>query len=287
MNAVFINAEGEVRSGWKAAGFFAALALLGVLAALSTPLLGRLAGLFGPWIATLVALAATALCLGLERRPLLSAGLRFDRRWLLEFLLGTAGGVLLLLLVALAVRGSGAFHWEPNPSRSAGLLLSGAWTFLGVAFNEEIIFRGYPFQRLVQGALGKLGTLLLFGLFFAYAHWHNPGMTGATRYWATLNIALAAVLLGLAWIRTGSLALPIGIHLGWNWCQGPLMGFKVSGTDADGWLKPVLHPGSPDWVHGGVFGLEGSLACAVLCASACALLWFWKPKSRGGVAVQE
>jgi hypothetical protein len=287
MNVVFFNSQGEVRSGWKAAGFFVALTLIGELGAFLLPRGSRLAGPLGPLVATLVAFAATALCLGLERRPVLSAGLRFDRRWLLEFLLGSAGGVLLLLLVALAVRGADAFHWEPNPSRSASLLLSGAGTFLGVAFNEELIFRGYPFQRLTQGFLGRLGTLVLFGLFFAYAHWQNPGMAGATRFWATLNIALAAILLGLAWIRTGSLALPIGIHLGWNWCQGPLMGFKVSGTEAGGWFKPVLHPGSPDWIHGGVFGLEGTLACAVLCAGACVLVWFWRPGNRGGAAAQD
>lgn len=287
MHTVFFDAEGDLRSGWKAAGFVALFALIGFLVGglfrmLSLPKGSSSSGLLGVLLPTLMVLAATAICLRLERRPLASIGLRFGGRWLAEFALGTAGGVVLLVLVALVVRGAGGFHWERNPAGGAGALLGAAWTFLGVAWFEELLFRGYPFQRLVQGALGEKGTLALFAIFFGMAHWGNPGMTGAAKVWGTLNIALAAVLLGLAWIRTGNLALPIGIHLGWNWCQGPLLGFRVSGTEAAGLWRPVLHPDQPDWLHGGAFGLEGTLACAVLCAGACAFLWLWKPVNRSG-----
>lgn len=285
MKAAFLDGEGRLRSGWKALGFLLLLAainfgLLMLFKAVPALAAVRAAGWVGALVPTLLALAATAVCLRLERRPLASLGLRLDRRWLLEFLAGTAGGVLLLVLAALVVRATGAFHWERNDAVGAGELLRWAGVFLGVACFEELVFRGYPFQRLVQGALGARGTLALFALFFAFAHWGNPGMAGATKAWASVNIALAAVLLGLAWIRTGSLALPIGLHLGWNWCQGPLLGFQVSGTGAAGFLRPVLDPRSPDWVHGGAFGLEATLACAVLCAAACGALWFWRPAPR-------
>ena len=282
MNQVFFNPDGEVRSGWKALGFIVLFALAMFLVNLFFKVLapGRgssLAVLIGAVVPALMVLAATAGCLALEGRPLPSIGLRMDRRWWVEFALGTAGGVLLLVLVALAVRATGAFHWQSNPAGGALALVKAAGMFLGVACFEELTFRGYPFQRLVQGALGAKGTLALFALFFALGHWGNPGMAGATKAWATLNIALAAILLGIAWIRTASLALPIGIHLGWNWCQGPLLGFRVSGTEAGGFWQPVLRPDGPGWLHGGAFGLEGTLACALLCAAACALLWFWKP----------
>jgi membrane protease YdiL (CAAX protease family) len=282
MHAVFFNSDGDIRSGWKAAGFVVLVGLLGFLVSALLKLLApgkgsAAATLIGNLVPTLMVLAATALCLRLEGRPLSSIGLRFNRRWLAEFALGTAGGVLLLVLVALAVRATGAFRWEHNPAGGAVPLLSAAWMFLGVSCFEELTFRGYPFQRLVHGALGEKGTLALFAIFFGLAHWGNPGMAGAAKAWATLNIALAALLLGLGWIRTGSLALPIGIHLGWNWCQGPLLGFKVSGTEAGGFWRPVLKADSPGWLHGGAFGLEGTLACAILCAGACLLVYFWKP----------
>lgn len=284
MGRWFRNAEGEIRSGWKAGGYFLVLAVLVLflnvmakgLVRVYGPALKTALSQVGTLLPALLALGASAVCLRLERRPLSSIGLRLDRRWLGEFALGTAGGIALLVAVALAIRATGAFHWERNAAWGAGQLLPGIWLYLWAATFEELVFRGYPFQRLLQGGLGPNLTLALFALFFGMAHLGNPGLFGAAKIWATLNIALAAVLLGLAWLRTGSLALPIGIHLGWNWCQGELMGFQVSGTGAGGLLKPLLRPDRPDWLHGGAFGLEGTLACAVACAAACLLLWRWR-----------
>lgn len=284
MRRWFRNARGEIRSGWKAGGYVLLLAGFVVLLNLGAKGLERVFGpalkaainQVGPLLPVLLALGASAVCLRLERRPLASIGLRIDRRWLGAFLLGTAGGVVLMAAVALAVRATGAFHWERNAAWGAGQLLSGAWVYLWAATFEELVFRGYPFQRLLQGGLGPARTLALFAVFFGIAHWGNPGLAGTAKAWATLNIALAAVLLGLAWLRTGSLALPIGIHLGWNWCQGELLGFQVSGTGSGGFLKPLLRPDRPDWLHGGAFGLEGTLICALACAGACLLLGRWR-----------
>jgi len=178
-------------------------------------------------------------------------------------------------LVALTIQGVGGFHWNLRPGGSAALG-QGAWLFLAVAFREEILFRGYPFQRLVD-ALGPWGTLLLTSLGFAAAHWGNPGMSGDTRVWASVNIALAGLLLGLCYLKTGRLALPIGLHLGWNWAQGSLLGFPVSGHEVGGFLAPVLHDG-PLWLTGGRFGLEASLPCALVAALAAAGLLLWKPR---------
>ena len=78
-------------------------------------------------------------------------------------------------------------------------------------------------------------------------------MAGATRAWAGLNLVLAGVLLGLCYLRTRSLALPMGLHLGWNWTQGSLLGFGVSGLPSGGWWTPVYH-GRPLWLTGGRSG---------------------------------
>ncbi len=290
MSRLLFDARGDLRSGWKALGFLLVSIIVGggvPQLARHIPPLAALARAGGPWLGALLGAAVSAGCLLLERRHPLDFGLRFDRRWALEFLLGTAGGVVLLGAVALVVRATGAFHWEPNPSASLRHLLLGAGLFLGVAFNEEILVRGYAFQRLARGGLGVWGTQALFALIFAVGHWGNPNNTGATRVWATLNIALAALLLGLALLRTGSLALPVGIHLGWNWTQGTLMGFQVSGTDAPGWWRPVLDPARPAWVHGGAFGLEATLACAALCTLAILLLAAWRGRGAGGTRILE
>lgn len=280
MRKVLFNSDGELRSGWKVLGFV----LLFLVAAKSLAVLSRLLPAFGAlarkggvWTAALLGILVSVICVLLEGRHPLDFGLRFDRRWLKEFLLGTAGGVLLLVAVALAIRPSGAFHWVRNPAIDPAKLALWAGLYLGVAFNEEILVRGYAFQRLAKGGLGVWGTQALFAAIFALGHWSNPNNTGmAVKAWATLNIALAALLLGFAQLRTGSLALPIGLHLGWNWTQGSLLGFNVSGTSSPGWWTPVLEPGRPVWLNGGAFGLEATLSCALLCTLAVVLLARWR-----------
>lgn len=280
MGTVFVNADGQLRNGWWALVFILFLAALGTVAGLlAAPL--RAAGVASPWLTPgtfLAALAATWACTRLRRERLASVGFRMDRRWALECAVGTALGAGVMLLAAALVLVAGGVRFTLEPGRSLGGLLMGLYLFIFVALFEEALFRGFLFQRLRDG-LGASGAQVLMALFFAYAHWRNPGMHGATKAWATLNIALAAILLGLGYLRSNSLALPIGMHLGWNWTQGNLLGFGVSGTtDQHGWLKPVFL-GRPDWVTGGAFGLEASVFGVVAVLVAIAVLWRWRPSS--------
>jgi hypothetical protein len=280
MKSIFVNRDQEIRSGWKVLGFLLLTAILSILFNLALrpalPFLKAHASLIpGPLASGLLLLIPTALCLRLERAPLRSVGLDLGRRWFGEAALGTALGIGLILLTALVIFAFGGLHFERNPAGSWSTLLAGAWLYLGVALSEELTFRGYAFQRLVRGMGEWPAQLLLAGL-FALAHWSNPGMTGVTRAWASLNIGMAAIFLGLALLKTRSLALPIGIHLGWNWAQGLLLGFGVSGTTSGaGLLTPVFH-GRPQWLTGGAFGPEASLPCLLILGAACLCLTRWK-----------
>jgi len=270
--------QGNLRNGWKAL-FFASGAVVcnGVAYDLraALPGFGR-AGIWlpAPWFSFAAFLCLTWAFLQVEGLPLGSIGLQLDRRWSREFLLGLLAGTGLMALMALIAFLGGGFHLRRNPHAGLGTLLSGAWLYLAVAFSEELLFRGYLFQRLRQG-LGTWPTQVLMALLFAGVHWANPGMTGTTRLWATLNIALAAILLGLCYLRSASLALPIGLHLGWNWTQGTLLGFAVSGIPNTGWWLPVRHSHAT-WLTGGAFGLEAGLPCAVVATAACLFL-AWRP----------
>ena len=282
MSQWFINEQDSLRSGWKVLGFFLIFLALELVFGiiifvpaklLHVSLMPSMA--FGVWSSAALGALACYICVRLEKRSFLDLGFHFRGRWLTELLAGTLGGILLILITALVVRGFGGFHWERATSVGARPLLIAAFVFLGVGFNEEILSRGYPFQRLVEGAGPWVGQLV-FAALFALMHWGNPGMHGATKAWATLNIALAAILLGFCYLRTKSLALPIGVHLGWNWAQGSLLGFGVSGTtDIKGAWTPVFH-GKPEWLTGGAFGLEASLPCALVCGAVVLALWRWK-----------
>ena len=282
--AVFAR-DGRLRTGWCILLFVLLLNLLGIAL---TPVIrawpkGWQGWLPGRWFEVGLALLVSWACLRLECKPLAALGLRWDRTFLKELVLGTLGGVALIGLMALLIRGADAFHWVRNPGVGLVDLLRSAWFFLAVAAFEEVIFRGYPFQRAVDG-LGTPTTLILSAAVFALAHWWNPGMHGATKAWATLNIGLAAILLGFCYLRTRSLALPIGVHLGWNWAQGSLLGFGVSGTSfAQSAWEPVSH-GRPEWLTGGAFGLEASLPGALVCTAAILFLWRGQGRVSGGAS---
>ena len=153
--------------------------------------------------------------------------------------------------------------------------------FTCVALFEEALFRGFVFQRMVDG-VGVWPAQIAIGLLFAVGHWGNPGnpgMHGTTEVFATLDLALGAIMLGLAYLRTGSLALPIGLHLGWNWTQGHVLGFGVSGFGYTGWFQPVFQ-GSPQWISGGEFGTESSGFAVLVDLIVIVSLWRWKGVAR-------
>jgi len=277
MTQWFINKQGSVRSGWKVLGFIALFIALGITISLLARALHapRPSSTLVVWMNAAVVALASLICVRLEKRSFRDLGFRFGPRWLGEFGVGTLVGILLIVVTALIVKGLDGFHWERAVTVGPRQLLMAALLFLGVGFNEEIMSRGYPFQRLMEGAGIWVGQLVFAGL-FALMHWGNPGMHGATKAWATVNIALAAILLGFCYLRTKSLAMPIGLHLGWNWAQGSLLGFGVSGTtDIKGAWTPVFHS-KPEWLTGGAFGLEASAICTLVCGLAIVALWRWK-----------
>jgi hypothetical protein len=276
LSTCFIDKQGSVRSGWKVLGFIALFTSLGIgISALAKALHAPHLGGSAAWVSAVIIALASLICVRLERRSFRDLGFHLGFRWLGEWTLGTLIGILLIFVTALVVKGFGGFHWERTAAIGAHQAFTGAWIFLGVAFFEEMMSRGFPFQRLVEGSGPWVGQLVFAGL-FALMHWGNPGMHGATKIWATVNIGLAAILLGFCYLRTKSLAMPIGLHLGWNWAQGNLLGFGVSGTtDAKGLWTPVFH-GKPDWLTGGAFGLEASLICTLVCGAVIIALWRWK-----------
>jgi hypothetical protein len=272
MRSIFRGPDGTLRDGWRAVLFLpGAWACGGLAGALRPALPEALAPWFpAPWWFFLGFLFLTWVCLQLERRPLSSVGLEPGRRWAREFLLGVLGGTGLIALMALGALLAGGCHWVRNPQVGLARVGAAAWLYLAVAAEEELLFRGYLFQRLARG-LGPWAAQPLVAALFVGLHWGNPGMAGATRAWAGLNLFLAGVLLGFCYLRTRSLALPVGVHLGWNWTQGALLGVGVSGLPAAGWWKPV-YQGGPVWITGGAFGLEASLPCTVVALGACLAL---------------
>ncbi|MES2834154.1 MAG: CPBP family intramembrane glutamic endopeptidase [Pseudomonadota bacterium] len=249
----FVNRDRRLRNGWWVAAFLALLAALLAPAILVSTHLGREVTIFDQVV--IIALATLAIQ-ALRRRSVFEVTGRPDLRWGAQLCLGAVLGGLLMAAPAFALMLGGWVRWEvatANPTAlwSAVLLMA------GVAVAEELLFRGVLFQRLIAG-IGLWPAQIVIGLLFVLTHLGNPGMEGATRIWAGVNIFAASILFGLAYVRTRSLALPIGLHFMANVTQGIVLGFGVSGAAEPSVLSPVREAGM-DWLTGGAFGLEASL----------------------------
>lgn len=279
---LFDTRQQRLRNGWWILIF---LAFVLVTRVVHAPLLDALkaAGVGKAWrepLPVLFLLLATWACMRLRRQTLADAGVALDRRRAGEFASGLLVGCIAILLVTGLLIATGSVSLALDPARSAIAVGYGLYAFLMAAALEELLFRGFVFQRLIDG-IGVWGAQLGLAALFALAHWSNPEMEGAARLFATIDTALAAIMLGLAYLRTRSLALPLGIHLGWNWMQGSVLGFNVSGFDQAGWLQPTIERSS-SWISGGGVGPEGSVFSVVVDLMLIAALWTWR--GRAGVA---
>jgi hypothetical protein len=275
---LFVNASGHVRNGWWVAIF------LGCLAAILFPSI-LLSARFHHTIsladqAVMIAVA-TLVCQGLRRRSIQEVTGRFGLTWLLQLGAGMAAGAVLMAAPALVLLSVGAVHWQFAPV-AVDSLLAGVATMAVVAIAEELLFRGFVFQRLVDG-IGSWPAQLIVAGMFLLTHLNNPGMTGAVRMWAGINIFCASILFGLAFLKTRSLAMPLGLHFMANVLEGPILGLGVSGNGESGLLKPSFSD-APQWLTGGAFGLEASLPGLICVLIGVALLWRAKP-ARDAIAV--
>ncbi len=194
-------------------------------------------------------------------------------RWVSELFLGGLIGSALMLIPALVLGLFGWVDWQWNTT-ALSVLSSSLFLFVGVAVTEELLFRGFVFQRLIYG-LGQWPAQMIMSAFFLLTHLNNPGMTGSAKLMASINIFLASIMFGLAFIRTRSLAMPLGLHWMANWMQGGILGFGVSGTAQLGILKPVFGEATT-WLTGGQFGLEANVPGLICLIATGLILSKWK-----------
>ncbi len=270
----FLNSERQLRNGWWILIFFLVLAAF-LVPTMITAQQNNVEVSIGvqAMIVTIASLTGQLL----RRRPLTELFGTFNWRWLKELCLGGLIGSTLMLVPALILGMFGWVHWQWNPE-GFSILLPSLLLFAGVAIAEELLFRGFVFQRLIAG-LGQWPAQLIIAAYFLLTHLNNPGMAGSVKAMASINIFLASILFGLAFIKTKSLAMPLGLHWMANWVQGGALGFGVSGTEQSGLLIPVFGD-VPVWLTGGQFGLEASAPGLICLVAALFLLYKWKPVTR-------
>ena len=253
------------------------------------PLLGGVAGLVGAVLS--VWLAGRFL----DRRSFSAFGFRLGAGWWFDLLFGMVlGGVLVttVFLVELRlgwVEVTSVFETNGGIALFVISILFPAATFVCVGISEETVFRGYQLKNAAEGlnypALGPGGAVLLAwvlsSVFFAVLHADNPNATAIS----TLNIVLAGFMLGFGYVLSGELAIPIGLHITWNFFQGAVYGFPVSGFGPFGATFLATKPAGPDLWTGGSFGPEGGLLAPAVMLLGILLIALWTRLRTGKVAI--
>ena len=125
---------------------------------------------------------------------------------------------------------------------------------------------------MIDDRWGTAVALLVSALIFGFVHISNNNAT----VWSSLAIAVeAGLLLGAAYKWSGTLWVPIGIHWSWNYFQGPIFGFAVSGNGTQSLITPAIQ--GSDWLTGGSFGAEASIPAFVL-GLALAIVFLLLPR---------
>jgi membrane protease YdiL (CAAX protease family) len=286
---IFLNRQQRLRSGWRlaifCAAYFAALAAFYATIGLIFFLFGvsnadaRLAGTLG-FVLQSFMLFTTALVVGwacgrlFEDLPLRALGWARHRGWLRDLLLGTALGVVSLLVAALIATVFRGFQFSVAPSVSSMAFVKtffgSAIIFIFAAAAEEVLFRGYPLQTMMR-ALPFIVAVIPSSVLFAYVHLDNPNVAWGFTF---VNTTLAGFWLAVAYLRTRSLWFPLGLHWAWNWAMGALLGLPVSGITSLT-RAPLFRATDtgPAWLTGGAYGIEGGVACTLALIISTIFIW--------------
>lgn len=194
-----------------------------------------------------------------EQRPMVCLGLRGPSR---DIWIGVAIAVVILVVDVIVMTASGQvrMRWARPDAMATVLIVASLLLFLVQGCAEEVVLRGYLMQS-VAAAWGVPAGLAIQAVVFSVLHGANPGTT----WIALINVAGYGLMLGLLVVWRGSLLAAMGFHSVWNWLQGMVLGFDVSGL---GFRHTVMAPdrtaGSRSWVTGGTFGAEGSIISTVV-----------------------
>ena len=232
----------------------------------------------------------------IDRRSLKDYGFHLDGGWWFDLVFGLGLGVFLMSGIFLIELSFGWLQvdgiFESNlPGIPFWVALAPPLViFLCVGVYEEAFSRGYQLLNMAEGlnypSIGPRGAVLaawiLSSGIFGVLHLGNPNATPLSAF----NIALAGLLLGTGYVLSGELAIPIGLHIAWNFFQGSVYGFPVSGLSPVGATFISTKQYGPDVWTGGVFGPEGGLLVTFATLAGIALTAFWVRFRRGRVGIR-
>ena len=207
-----------------------------------------------------------------DRRPFVSVGLAVNKNSFKELGQGTVLGFGMMSLIFVAEYSTGMVYIEFFDVTGTAFLQTCAFsvfTYTVVGYGEELLFRGYILQAFAEGT-NKIIAMLTISILFGFAHASNPNVTP----FSIANIVLAGIWLTVAYYKTNALWLPIGLHFSWNFTQGFIFSYPVSGTTSLHEQIGTAIQSGPDWITGGTFGPEGGALATIIIAAGTAFIYY-------------
>jgi uncharacterized protein len=231
----------------------------------------------------------------IDKRSFQDFGFHFNKGWWLSFGFGLLLGAVMMGIIFTLEYWAGWVEitgfLQPGLTGWFGLDLTMAGIlFICTGIFEEMLVRGYQMRNLGEGfnwkgihpKTGLVLAYLLSAILFGLLHSDNPFASVTS----TINLILAGLFLGAGYLLTGELAIPIGLHITWNFFEGNIFGFPVSGIDAGATLVSIQQSGSTLWT-GGNFGPEAGLVSVFAILIGGLLIAVWVKKTKGKVAIAE
>ncbi|MBN1267018.1 MAG: CPBP family intramembrane metalloprotease [Anaerolineales bacterium] len=249
--------------------------------------------LLGPLLMVVATLGSMIISAwALDRRRFRDYGFGFNRRWWRDFGYGLFLGAAIMLVIFVLEWSLGWIKVTPawqSEVYSQGLwlqLLQGLLLFLCVGIYEEALSRGYLLRNIAEGLNAKwwrpgaavLLSVLVTSSIFGFAHASNPNAT----ILSSVLISVAGLMLAAGYVLSGELAIPIGIHITWNFFQGYVFGFPVSGMVPSGSIFEITQGGPVLWT-GGAFGPEAGMLGLLAMLVLILAIWLYTRMQQPGV----
>lgn len=235
------------------------------------PAVRAVAGSLSASIPLVTVLGVTAIfCIGIDRQSFDAIGLSTGIDAAALFICGAAVAVICVTILFVACCWAGIFRAQKQSicGERAPAFVGGMADFLLCSIFEEIIVRGYVFWVILNAwgpTAAVVGSAAVFSSLHVIKHPKIPVMF-------TINAVIFGLITGQARLITGSLWVPIGLHLGWNLAMGPMFGMPCSGRTYDSGLVCCAVKG-PDWLTGGLYSPDaGVLGSATLAITTLAMM---------------
>ena len=297
MKGIFINKNSQIRSGWKILITFIMFFIITIIASIFLGMgymiiniaiygvnnASAIAeGIKSNDMVSIISNIIQCICLigsvvllwkVFEKKPIREMGLVNIKKGYKDLVAGLIFGAISMSMVFAILLGSNNIQLVSSltkPSFNIALLME-LILFIFVGFDEEMFTRGYCMSVLNQ-TRKKWVVVGVSSIIFALMHSFNPDMT----LLSYLNLFLVGVLFAYMFIKSNNLWLTIGYHITWNFFEGPVFGFQVSGLN----MKSIYLVKKPadNIITGGGFGPEGGLVVTFIIILGLIYMWkFYKP----------